>query len=137
MKLPASQFLRFCLVGTVGFVVDAGLLYALMRGVGADPYSGRVVSFLVAASVTWAFNRWFTFRGPAYAGGQPGWRRQWSDYVALTAVGAAINYGVYVLCLLNSPLMRAVPTLAVAVGAVVALAFNYLTARNLVFARRR
>ena len=135
MRLPDSQFLRFCAVGTVGFVVDAGLLYALMRGAGADPYSGRVASFLVAASVTWALNRSFTFR--AAAAQAPGnLRRQWRDYVALMAVGAAINYGVYVLCLLNSPLMRAIPTLAVAVGAVVALAFNYLMSKNLIFARR-
>ena len=135
MKVRESQFLRFCVVGTVGFVVDAGLLYALMRGAGADPYSGRVASFLVAASVTWALNRSFTFRSVA-SGAQANLRRQWSEYVTLTAVGAAINYGVYVLCLLNSPLMRAIPTLAVAVGAVVALAFNYLASKNLIFARR-
>jgi putative flippase GtrA len=134
VKLAQSQFLRFCAVGTVGFVVDAGLLYALMRGAGADPYSGRVASFLVAASVTWALNRSFTFR--AVAGTRANLRRQWSEYVTLTAVGAGINYGVYVLCLLNSPSMRAVPTLAVAVGAVVALAFNYLASKYLVFDRR-
>jgi putative flippase GtrA len=135
VKLPESQFLRFCVVGTVGFVVDAGLLYALMRGAGADPYSGRVASFLVAASVTWALNRSFTFRSET-AGARDRMHRQWRDYVALMAVGAAINYGVYVLCLLNSPVMRAIPTLAVAVGAVVALAFNYLASKNLIFARR-
>jgi putative flippase GtrA len=135
LRLPDSQFLRFCAVGTVGFVVDAGVLYALMRGLGADPYSGRVASFLTAASITWALNRAFTFRAEAARVGV-NLSRQWRDYVALMAVGAAINYGVYALCLLNSPAMRAIPTLAVAAGSLAGLASNYLTSKYLIFARR-
>jgi len=32
-----NQFLRFCVVGTVGFVIDAGILQLLVSGVGAIP----------------------------------------------------------------------------------------------------
>lgn len=48
----APQFLRFALVGAVGFFVDAGVLQIAVRQIGSDPYVGRVLSFLAAASAT-------------------------------------------------------------------------------------
>ncbi len=48
-----SEFLRFVIVGGIGFLVDGGVLMALTRGAGLDPYSARVVSFVCAASTTW------------------------------------------------------------------------------------
>ena len=62
MSLP-TQFLRFGLVGAVGFLVDVGVLYA-MHGLGLDLYTARVVSFLAAATFTWLGNRFFTFGTP-------------------------------------------------------------------------
>ena len=60
MKL-AREFLSFAVVGTIGFVVDLGVLYVVAPTLGW--YGGRVLSFLAAASVTWALNRRFTFAG--------------------------------------------------------------------------
>ena len=56
------EFLRFGVVGTIGFVVDTAVLYAgLALGLGL--YGGRAVSYLAAATTTWALNRVWTFRG--------------------------------------------------------------------------
>ena len=52
-----GQFLRFGLVGTAGFVVDAAALTAAMAWLGLGPYGGRVVSYLAAVTFTWAMNR--------------------------------------------------------------------------------
>ena len=75
-----GQFLRFGLVGTAGFVVDAAALTAAMA-LGLGPYGGRVVSYLAAVTFTWAMNRRFTFAGAESApwGGAMGplRRRQW------------------------------------------------------------
>jgi putative flippase GtrA len=112
-------------------MADAGLLHVLLANTQAGLYLGRVVSFVIAATATWALNRWYTFRsarGPRGSGA-----RQWRRYVALTAVGAAINYGVYAACIAEWTLMRRIPALAVAAGSLAALAFNYLTAKYLVF----
>jgi putative flippase GtrA len=57
----SSRFLRFCLVGAAGSLVDAGLLQALVTLAGANPFVARVSSFLAAATVTWRLNRCFTF----------------------------------------------------------------------------
>lgn len=128
----AGQFLRFCLTGGVGFVIDAGTLYVLLHAGGLDPYSGRVVSYLTAATVTWLLNRSFTFVVPAGAG----LHREWLRYVSANAVGGGINYLIYAACIAAMPIFRAHPIWAVAVGSGVALLFNFSANKFLVFRPR-
>ena len=59
-----GQTWRFLIVGTIGFIVDAGLLVLLMAAAGLGHYSAHVVSFMVAVCVTWWLNPTFTFRAP-------------------------------------------------------------------------
>lgn len=124
-----AQFLRFAIVGTVGFVVDAAVLYALIYGLGAGPYLGRLASFLAAASVTWLLNRRFTFPD---TGRQPA-HRQWTVFVAFMALGGLLNYGAYALVVTLAPDNPVTPLLAVATGAVAGLAVNFTTSRLFVF----
>jgi hypothetical protein len=56
------QFRHFALIGTLGFLVDSTVLQAALNIGKLDPYSGRLVSFLVAVTFTWAMNRYFAFR---------------------------------------------------------------------------
>jgi putative flippase GtrA len=121
------EFLRFGMVGTLGFVIDAGLLYLLLWA-GLGFYGGRAISFLVAATATWSCNRSFTFRSHS-AGGKL--RNEWVAYLGLMAVGAAVNYGVYALAIQGSALIRAHPVLGVALGAVLGMLVNYRNARSL------
>jgi putative flippase GtrA len=123
-----SQFARFCVVGTIGFVVDAGILQALVSGLGADPYAARVVSFLAAASVTWWLNRRFTFAVST----RPS-RAEWLRYVGFMVLGALANYGAYAIAITVSELVRANLWLGVALGSVCGLAINFATSRAFVF----
>ena len=125
-----DEFARFCLVGAVGFAVDAGLLQAVVWA-GLDRYSGRVLSYLAAATTTWILNRNFTFR----AAGAGAMHRQWARYVEVNALGAGINYLVYAGCLLASTTAYRYPALGVAAGSGVALLFNFAANRYLVFRR--
>ena len=121
-----SPFARFCVVGAIGFAVDAGLLTALTRAGGADPYAARVASFLAAATATWWLNRRFTFAvGHAPSGGE------WARYVALMVLGAAINYGTYALLISIWEVARAHLWIGVAAGSVAGLGVNFLTSRRL------
>jgi len=126
MKL-AREFLSFAVVGTIGFVVDLGVLYVVAPTLGW--YGGRVLSFLAAASVTWALNRRFTFAG-RHSGASI--VREYLRYLLTMLGGALVNYGAYVLTLhwLGGPLA---PALGVALGSCAGLAVNFLTARFLVF----
>lgn len=124
------QFLRFGVVGTVGFLVDTAVLYAgLALGLGL--YSGRAVSYVAAASTTWALNRAWTFRDPA--GGQAPMARQWALFLLVNLIGFAFNYGTYAALIGFVPMVAAHPVLGVAAGAVAGLAGNFWLSRRFVF----
>ncbi len=124
-----GQFLRFAMIGTAGVVVDASALYGAMHGLGLGHYSGRLLSWLAAATFTWSMNRRFNFADdrPALA--------QWLKFLAANAVGGLVNYGVYCLLVYLSPLVAAYPIIGVGAGSIAGLAFNFSASKWLVFRR--
>lgn len=127
MKL-GREFLSFAVVGVIGLVVDVVLLYLLAPMLGW--YVARVISFLAAATTTWAFNRRYTFATRVSAKGSI-WREYFS-YLATMVAGAVLNYGAYVLTL-HWVEGRWAAALGVAVGSVAGMGANFLSARFLVF----
>ena len=127
----ARQFLRFGMIGTGGFIVDTSVLYFLMGVVGLDPYTGRLASWFVAATFTWAMNRRFTFadKRPPF--------RQWLAFLAANAFGGAVNYAVNATLVTFVATVAAVPVLGVAAGAISGLFFNFTAAKLVVFRRAR
>jgi putative flippase GtrA len=125
----ARRLVLFAVAGVLGLVVDVGVLYLLAPWLGW--YAARVLSFLAAATATWAFNRRFTF-----AVGRPDslWR-EYVSYVVAMLGGAAVNYAVYVLTL-HAVEGRWAAALGVALGSLGGMAVNYLSARHLVFRSR-
>lgn len=120
------QFLRFCMVGTVGFAVDAGTTMLLTQAVAVPPALARVLAFLVAASVTWILNQRFTFRASSGIA-------TWLPYVASTSLGALINIGIYLLWLRWAGHSAMQIVVGVAMGSVCALAFNYTITGHFIF----
>ena len=124
-----TRFLRFCVVGTLAYLVDAGVVTALVAGAGFDPYAARVISFLTAASFTWWLNRHWTFevrRAPS--------RAEWMSYVGLMILGGAVNYGTYAAAITWWPLAREHLWIGVALGSITALGVNFASSSRL-FAR--
>lgn len=125
----AREFLRFGVVGTIGFVVDTAVLYAML-GLGAGLYAGRAVSYVAAASVTWLLNRVWTFRDRG--AGQKA-HRQWAAFVVVNLGGFALNYGTYAALVAFVPLVAAHPVLGVAAGSLAGMFSNFFLSRALVF----
>jgi len=125
----SAQFFRFCCVGVVGFVVDAGALTLLVDLAGMGLLWGRVASYLIAATVTWFLHRHVTF---PHARGLPH-GPQWLRFVVVNGFGAGLNYGIYAVLVLNLAFFAQWPVLAVAAGSGAALAFNFLASRRFVF----
>ena len=123
------QLMLFGVGGVLGFVVDAGIVQALVAGLGWNPYGARLLSFLVAATVTWLFNRRYTFAGQG--GGSK--RRQWLRYVIAMAGGFALNYGAYALCVASWALVRQWPAIGVAAGSVAGALVNFLSSKYWIF----
>lgn len=131
MTLP-RQFFRFLMVGGIGFVVDAGTLQIMVQFFGVGPYLGRVISYLVAATVTWLLNRQYTFRDNANTADM---KRQWLSYVAVNAIGGGINYLTYAGCVMAFEIVRQHLVLGVAAGSIVALLINFSANKFFVFRR--
>ncbi len=122
------RLLRFGIGGVVGFLVDSGVLYALMA-VGLGPYAARVPSFLCAATATWLINRYWTFADRR--SDQRG--SEWGRYVAAMVAGGALNYAVYAALVANSGLVREWPVLGVAAGSLAGMVLNFISSWFLVF----
>ncbi len=125
----ASGFAWFALVGALGFVVDSGVLYAGLA-LGLSLYSGRIVSYLAAASFTWYCNRRITFRSTD--------RRaflEWARYLLANAVGGGVNLATYMALVAGVPIMARMPVLAVAAGSIAGLLFNFALSYTVVFGR--
>jgi putative flippase GtrA len=137
LKLPQrlarawnTQFIRFAAVGTAAFVVDTAVLYlALWAGLGL--YSGRVVSYLFAATFTWYGNRRITFA--THARGVAAATVEWIRFLLTNLVGGAVNYAVYAVLVSQLELVHAYPLLGVAAGSLAGLSVNFTLSKWLVF----
>jgi putative flippase GtrA len=125
------QFLRFALIGTGGFLVDSAVLYGAMHLLALGYYGGRVLSWLAAATFTWAMNRRFTFNDNRPA------LKQWAAFLAAQSVGGLVNYGVYAALVATVPLIKTYYVIGVGAGSLVGLVFNFSSSKWVVFRKRR
>lgn len=129
-----SEFLRFCVVGTIGFAVDASVLYACAPFVGW--LVGRLISFLAAASTTWWLNRHHTFVSQRNDLTLTETGLEYFKYLFSMLAGGTVNYACYAstIYLLDGP---GIALLGVAIGSVAGLGVNYSLARLVVFKRSK
>lgn len=128
------EVLRFGAVGGIGFVVDVGLLALLTKGLGWNPFGSRLVSFLTAATVTWALHRSFTFPTRSLAASGGGARSQWVKFLFINGTVAAVSFGFYSVLILFGPAPLNDPVVAATISAVIAAIFNFSSAKFIVFA---
>lgn len=119
----------FVVVGSIGFLVDAGGLAILFHVLDWGHYTSRVISFGLAVTVTWILNRTWTFAHRATS--RPG--REYLTYVSVASLGAAINFAIYAACIATSTVMAGHPVLALACGSLGAMVFNFFASRRFAF----
>ena len=132
------EFLRYCIVGGVGFVVDGGLLWWLTAGgvasgdavsgdtvSGFDPYLARLISFPVAVTVTWVLHRFWTFEHGSDAAA----KRQYAGYFILQLAASIINYGVYAGAVSLYGASQVILMFGFTLGSAIGLAVNYTGAK--------
>ena len=126
-----KEFLIFGIVGTLGFLVDAGVLYLLKGSLGL--YWARVPSFFCAATATWLLNRQFTFRSRVSG---VSIFQEYAKYFGLMLGGGAVNYLVYAIAVSLLPAAFYRPLASVALGSIAGMFINYFFARYFVFRRK-
>ncbi len=126
MTSVSAELGRFCIVGCIGFVVDAGLTLFLTQAAHLSPAAARVLAFVIAATATWQLNGRFTFRSTSS-------KETWLPYVLLTAVGAVMNVGIYLAWVKTFGAYPGHIVAGIACGAVAAFSFNFVVSRQLIF----
>jgi putative flippase GtrA len=82
------ELLKFGMVGAVAFVVDVGLFNVLLHETD-KPLTSKTISTVVATTVAYVGNRWWTFRRRS----RSGVGREYTLFFLLNGVGLAIALG--------------------------------------------
>ena len=117
----------FATVGVAGLFADTAVVYALRHRFGL--YVAGLLSYVVAATVTWYLNRHWTFRNQ-------GSRRMHEEaalFLAANFAGFLLNRGTYAALVTWVPMCAAEPVLAIGAGSIAGLFSNFTLSRRLVF----
>lgn len=118
------EMYKFAVVGTAGFVVDAGAFTLLLPWL-REPLISRFGSFLIAVGVTFILNRRFTFARRA--------RSRPLVYFVGQGIGAAINMLVFAAVIWHPIWLPWQYYFGLASGSLLAMVFNYEMSRRYVF----
>lgn len=129
--LSRLSFLRFAVIGALGMPVDWLVLQGMVHW-GTGPYFGRMISWFCAASFTWMGNRYFTFAA-SRARGLVGAAKEWLRFLAANAVGGLVNVGLYSVLVRFAPPPFNDLSVALVLGVLLGLAFNFTLSKKMVF----
>ena len=80
------QFIKFCVVGGTGVVVDFGITFLFKEKLQLNKYIANSLGFMAAASTNYLLNRWWTFRSH-----DPEVAQQYVQFVGISAIGLILN----------------------------------------------
>ncbi len=124
------QALGFALVGSAGFATDAALFLLGTQALGLPLLAARALAFLPATLVTWFLNRHLVFRTGASAHRR---RDEYARHLGTQSLGIAINFLVFYGAVTLGLGRGSAQLVPLALGSLVAMAFNYLASRRFVF----
>ena len=80
------QFIKFCVVGGTGVVVDFGITFLFKEKLKLNKYIANSLGFMAAASTNYLLKRWWTFRSH-----DPEVAQQYVQFVGISAIGLILN----------------------------------------------
>ena len=92
-RILVEKFLKFCLVGGSGVIVDFGLTYLCKEIFRLNKYLSNSIGFLVAATSNFFLNRIWTFESA-----DPNVSGQYLRFIGISTVGLLINNLVIYIC---------------------------------------
>jgi putative flippase GtrA len=123
----SENFIRFGIVGGLGFVWDTSTVYLTRDLIGL--YAAGALGYFVAATANWALNRLWTFRTQAHQAAH----RQWFAFLLANSLGFVINRGCFYTLISVSPVCFAHPVLPIMAGSFCGMFVNYLLSKRFVF----
>ena len=129
MLASGRQATSFALIGGIGFIIDGGILTVLNSFFDVQLLPARIVSFSAAVTATWLLNRQRTFansKSDRMAG-------EWGRYTAVNGIGSLLNMGIFFWLVARYEFLATWPLAALAIAASIALIFNFVASKYLVF----
>ena len=123
-----NDAVRFVMVGSLGFAIDAAILAGLVQGALA-----RAVAMATAVLCSWLIHRQWTF---ASGRARPPILQSLLN-ATFQVISLSVNYGIFSALVLTGGLWRSYPVLAAAVGSLVAAVLSYVLAKWIAFAEPR
>lgn len=126
-----QQLIWFLIVGTIGFIVDAGITHILAKEIGFYPIIARVPAIAIAVIVTFLLNKILTFKAK-----DQDWVKAFSAYVTTQAASQTVNFLIYTILIWSSLFMQDQPAIAVAIGSIAAMGLTFILSKFWVFKPR-
>jgi putative flippase GtrA len=133
MLATGRQAGSFAVIGGIGFVVDGGILTVLNSVYDFDLLPARVVSFSAAVTTTWFLNRQRTFA----ASKNTKVVSEWGRYAAVNSIGSVLNMGIFFWLIAQNEALRRMPLVPLGIAASIALVFNFVASKYIVFRRQQ
>ena len=130
-------FVRFALVGGIGFLVD--LTCMVLLSFWLPHLLARAIAFWVAASSNWWWNRTITFtNNKALDTNKKTAVLQWLQFIGGSLIAFIPNWGCYVLLMSQPPILDNSisvlwPYLAMIPGVLIGMMLNYAFSRFWIF----
>lgn len=84
--LMVAKFVKFCIVGGSGVIIDFSVTYLLKEILRINKYIANSVGFILAASSNYLLNRIWTFESS-----DPAIAQQYMLFLGISVVGLSIN----------------------------------------------
>ena len=92
-KLFFLKFLKFCLVGFSGMVIDFGTTWVLKEKIKLNKYISNSIGFILAATSNYVWNRIWTFEST-----DSGIVTEYLSFIGISIIGLVINnFVIYLL----------------------------------------
>jgi len=127
------EFIKFCLVGLTGLVVDTAVLVSLVDKASLDSRFAAIFAFAAAVSWNYLLNRIWTFRSERSIP----IRRSYVFFVSFCLGGLGVRIGVMHLLIVYAGMgVKPWYILASIIGIAAATAFNFLGSKYVAFRNR-
>ncbi len=88
-----SYFIKFCVVGGSGVVIDFAITYLCKEKLKFNKYLSNSLGFIIAATSNYLLNRWWTFHSV-----EADISIQYAKFIGIALIGLLINNGIiYIL----------------------------------------
>jgi len=118
-----GQFIKFCIIGGLGFLVDF-ILFQFLVEFGYATITARIFAFWFAAAFTWFGQRVFAFKSRVHSNAGT----QWAKHMVCVHFSGALNIACFYLLT-----AWVIMPLAFSGGVLVGMGCNYFLASYVVF----